>query len=381
MSLPDDLDPATLAAHGGGATDTASAGVVPPIQPATTFLRDPNYDLINPANIYSRDDSEALRAVETLLARLEQGEAALAFPSGMAATAAVFRSLPGGARVILQSGIYWGTTKWVRDFCARRGLSLLEVDAADTQALQAACTAHDPDLVFVETPSNPWLKTVDIRAAAEAAHAAGARLVVDSTASTPVLTQPLTLGADLVMHSATKGINGHSDVLAGALVTRDPEHPQWQAIAMDRHDAGAILGPFEAWLLLRGMRTLPLRVARMSASALDLAQRLATDARVTEVFYPGLPGHRGHDIAVGQMRGGFGGLLSVLVRGSRQDALDVAGRLRLFQRATSLGGVESLVEHRQSIEPNTGIPETLLRLSVGIEAPEDLWRDLDQALG
>ncbi|WP_424970817.1 trans-sulfuration enzyme family protein [Dinoroseobacter sp. S76] len=381
MPLPDDLDPATLAAHGGGATDTASAGIVPPIQPATTFLRDPKYDLVNPANIYSRDDSEALRAVETLLARLERGAAALAFPSGMAATAAVFRSLPNGARIVLQSGIYYGTSKFAREFCARRGLALLEVDASDPQALQAACAAHDPDLVFVETPSNPWLKTVDIRRAAETAHGVGARLVVDSTACTPVLTQPLSLGADIVMHSATKGINGHSDVLAGALVTRDPDHAQWQTIATDRHDAGAILGPFEAWLLLRGMRTLPLRMERMSATALELAQRLATDTRVAEVFYPGLPSHRGHDVAVAQMRGGFGGLLSFLVRGTRQDALDVIGRLQLIQRATSLGGVESLVEHRQSIEPDSGIPETLVRLSVGIEAPEDLWRDLDQALG
>lgn len=381
MPLPDDLHPATLAAHGGGALDTASAGVVPPIQPATTFLRDENYGLVNPANIYSRDDSEALRAVEHLLARLEGGAAALAFPSGMAATAAVFRSLPKGARVVLQSGIYWGTTKWVRDFCARRDIALIEVDAADRTALGAACDANGADLIFVETPSNPWLKTVDIRAAAACASQHGALLVVDSTAATPVLTQPLTHGADIVMHSATKGINGHSDVLAGALVTRDASTETWTRIATDRHDAGAILGPFEAWMLLRGMRTLPLRMTRMSATAQHLAHALSTDPRVPDVFYPGLPGHPGHDVAVTQMSGGFGGLMSFLVRGDLRDALAVVGRLRVFQRATSLGGVESLVEHRHTIEPHTGIPETLIRLSVGIEDPGDLWADLDQALG
>ncbi|MDD9715843.1 aminotransferase class I/II-fold pyridoxal phosphate-dependent enzyme [Dinoroseobacter sp. PD6] len=374
------LHPDTLAAHGGGAVDTASGGVVPPIQPATTFRRGPDYALLNPANIYSRDDSEALRAVETLLAALEGGAGALAFPSGMAATAAVFRTLPAGARVVLQSGIYWGTTKWVRDFCARRGVTLVEVDAADAHALGSAC-AEPTALVFVETPSNPWLKTVDIRAAAAAAHEVGALLVVDSTAATPVLTRPLGLGADLVMHSATKGLNGHSDVLAGALVTADAGHETWARIATDRHDAGAVLGPFEAWLLLRGMRTLPLRMARMSATALELAQRLSTDARVADVFYPGLPGHAGHDIAVAQMTGGFGGLMSFLVRGDRQTALEVVGRLELFQRATSLGGVESLVEHRATIEPDSGIPETLIRLSVGIEDAGDLWADLDRALG
>lgn len=381
MPLPDHLHPATLAAHGGGAVDTASAGVVPSIQPATTFLRDENYGLVNPANIYSRDDSEALRAVEHLLTKLEGGAAALAFPSGMAAIAAAFRSLPAGARVVVQSGIYWGTTKWVRDFCARREIALTEVDAADTHALGAACAARGADLIFVETPSNPWLKTVDIRAAAALARQHGALLVVDSTAATPVLTQPLRHGADIVMHSATKGLNGHSDVLAGALVTRDATTETWAHIATDRHDAGAVLGPFEAWLLLRGMRTLPLRVARMSTTALHLAHVLNADPRVADVYYPGLPSHPGHDVALTQMSGGFGGLMSFLVRGDREAALAVVGRLRIFQRATSLGGVESLVEHRHTIEPHTGIPDTLIRLSVGIEEPGDLWADLDQALG
>jgi len=212
------------------------------------------------------------------------------------------------------------------------------------------------------------------------AHKSGAVLVVDGTAATPVLTRALDLGADLVMHSATKALNGHSDVLAGVLSCRDPGNPMWQEIATDRHDAGAIIGPFEAWLLMRGMRTLPLRVERMSANALAVAEYLAAHPRIETVYYPGLASHVGHEIARRQMQGGYGYLLSALVVGGRARALEVVGRLQLFHRATSLGGVESLVEHRHTIEPHTGIPENLIRLSVGIEAVEDLIADLAQAL-
>jgi cystathionine gamma-synthase len=235
-------------------------------------------------------------------------------------------------------------------------------------------------MVWIETPSNPWLKTTDIAAASGMAHKAGAVLVVDGTAATPVLTRALDLGADMVMQSATKALNGHSDVLAGALSCRDPGQEMWREIARDRHDAGAILAPFEAWLLMRGMRTLPLRMERMCANALAVAEYLDARDDIAAVLYPGLSGHDGHEIATRQMRGGYGFLMSVLVRGDRARALDVVGRLRLFHRATSLGGVESLVEHRQTIEPQSGIPDTLLRLSVGIEDAGDLIADLAQAL-
>ncbi len=374
-----DVKPATWAAHAGGATDPNSAGIVPAIQPATTFLRDADYELINSDNLYLRPHNECVRHVERMVAQLEGAAETLVFPSGMAAIAAAFRWVPNGGRVIVQQGIYWGTTKWIREFCARRQITLNEVELRDLNTLAEAC-ATSADLVFIETPSNPWLVTVDVAEAARLAHAAGAVLVVDNTAGTPVLSQPLGLGADIVMHSATKAMNGHSDVLGGVLSTKQ-ETPVWEAIRTDRADAGAVMGPFEAWLLLRGLRTLPLRVERMSENAMRIARHLADHPAVEDVFYPGLETHQGHEIAKRQMQGGYGGLLSVLVKGDKENALRVTGRLELFLRATSLGGVESLVEHRFSVESHTGLPENLLRLSVGIEDVGDLIADLDQALG
>ena len=374
------LSVATIAAQAGGYIDAASGGVVPPIQPSTTFARDRSYQPHPTGNIYARDDNDVGRIAEALLAQLDNAEAALLFPNGMAAIAAVFRALPGGATVLVQSQIYWGTTKWLREFCARRSVTLIEADLSDIGQAQSLCAQHQPDLVFIETPSNPWLRTTDIALVAEATHAAGGRLVVDATAATPILTRALDFGADIVMHSATKGINGHSDVLAGVLATNAPADPHWQAIAIDRHDAGAVIGSFEAWLLIRSIRTLPLRVERMSQNAQAVAEFLQSHDAVAQVFYPGLPDFDGHSVAKRQMAGGFGSLLSFCVKGGAVEALRVAGRLNLFHRATSLGGVESLVEHRHTIEPHTGIPESLLRLSIGIEDVQDLRADLEQAL-
>ncbi|SHG88796.1 trans-sulfuration enzyme family protein [Cognatishimia maritima] len=374
-----DVKPATWVAHAGGAKDQSSGGVVPAIQPATTFYRDSDYGLHNPDNIYLRPHSENLRQAEAVIQKLEGAAETLLFPSGMAAIAAAFRWLPNGARVVLQDGIYWGTTKWIQAFCQRRGITLLTVDASDTEALAAICQ-DGVDLVFVETPSNPWLKIADIAKAAEAAHTNGGILVVDATAATPILSKPLALGADIVMHSATKALNGHSDVLGGVLSCRE-QGEIWEAIRTDRADSGAMLGPFEAWLLMRGMRTLALRVERMSENAQALATYFADHPAVEDVLYPGLPTHPAHALAKSQMTGGFGGLMSVLVKGDMQNALAVAGRLNLFVRATSLGGVESLVEHRYSVESHTGLPQNLLRLSVGIEDVQDLIDDFAQALG
>ncbi|UWR38837.1 PLP-dependent aspartate aminotransferase family protein [Sulfitobacter sp. W074] len=375
------LHPATIAAQAAGAVDPASGGVVPPVQFATTYLRDENYDLVNPDNVYLRSHNENTRVAERILNALEGAEETLIFPSGMAAIAAVFRTVPNGASVVVQSQIYWGTTKWIRDFCTRRQIVLHEVDASDLDAFAALCRAEKPDLCLIETPSNPWLRITDIAGAAAAAHEVGATLVVDSTAASPVLSHPLEHGADIVMHSATKGINGHSDVLAGSLATADAGAPRWQMIRDDRNEAGAVIGPMEAWLLARGMRTLPLRMREMSRNAMTLAEFLADHPQVEQVMYPGLPDHPGHALAAQQMSGGYGGLLSFVVKGGAGAALKAAGRLELFHRATSLGGVESLVEHRHTIEPHTGIPEGLLRLSVGIEDVEDLGADLGQALG
>lgn len=375
------LHPATIAAQAAGAVDPASGGVVPPVQFATTYLRDENYDLVNLDNVYLRSHNENTRVAERILNALEGAEETLIFPSGMAAIAAVFRTVPNGASVVVQSQIYWGTTKWIRDFCARRQIALHEVDASDLDAFAALCRAEKPDLCLIETPSNPWLRITDIAGAAAAAHEVGATLVVDSTAASPVLSHPLEHGADIVMHSATKGINGHSDVLAGSLATNDAGGARWQMIRDDRNEAGAVIGPMEAWLLARGMRTLPLRMREMSRNAMILAEFLSDHPQVEQVMYPGLPDHPGHALAAQQMSGGFGGLLSFVVKGGAEAALKAAGRLQLFHRATSLGGVESLVEHRHTIEPHTGIPEGLLRLSVGIEDVEDLGADLGQALG
>ncbi|MDP2517288.1 trans-sulfuration enzyme family protein [Shimia thalassica] len=375
-----DMKPATLAAQAGGVIDVQSGGVVPPIQPSTTFARDRDYEPLNADNIYARDNNDVARQAEAVLAQLEGGTEALLFPSGMAAIAALFRTVPNGGRVVVQSGIYWGTTKWIRDFCERRQIEMTEVEASDIAQLQEACAQAPAQIVWIETPSNPWLRIVDVEAAAEAAHQTGALLVVDSTAATPILSKPFALGADIVMHSTTKAINGHSDVLSGVLVAKETG-PVWDEIATDRASAGAVLGPFEAWLLLRGMRTLPLRVNQMCSNAMKVAAFLYDHPQVEDVLYPGLPSHAGHDLASKQMKGGFGFLMSFLVKGGREDALKVAGRLNLFHRATSLGGVESLVEHRYTIEPHTGIPENLLRISIGIEDADDLIADLAQALG
>ncbi len=369
---------ATLFAQADGAIDPLTGGVVPPIQPSSTFVRNKDYQPISDGHIYGRDDNDLLRLGEQILTKAEHGEDGLLFPSGMAAIAAVMRTTASGGRILLQSGIYWGTTKWVREFCQRRQIELLEVDSSNRKLLSRTIQSFRPDLVFVETPSNPLLKLVDIQAASKACSKNSSILIVDSTAATPVLTNPLDLGADIVMHSATKAINGHSDVLAGFLAVKDETLPIWQAIKTDRHDAGALLGSFEAWLLIRGMRTLPLRVERMSESALKTAGFLAEHDEVKKVFYPGLSTHPQFELAQVQMIGGFGSLMSFLVNGPSSRSLEVCGKLNLFKRATSLGGVESLVERRHSIEE--AIDPNLIRISVGIENADELIADLEQAL-
>ncbi|MFD0916192.1 trans-sulfuration enzyme family protein [Pseudahrensia aquimaris] len=370
---------ATHFAQAGGAIDPTTGAVVPPIHNATTFVRDENYEPFSPDHIYSRDQNDLYRLAESLLCEAEHAQAGLLLPSGMAAVATLVRTVPNRGRIVLQSGIYWAATKFVREFCARRQVELVEVDCADQAAFREVLEGQKADLVWIETPSNPYLKTVDVAASAKLAHAAGAVLAVDSTAATPILQQPLDLGADIVMHSATKGINGHSDVLAGFVACRDASHPIWELLKTDRAGAGAVIGSFEAWLLVRGMRTLPLRVERMSENALAVAEAMHAHSGIDSVLYPGLPSDPGHVLAKEQMSGGFGSLLSIRVKGGREAALKAVGKMQVFKRATSLGGVESLVEHRHTIE-NT-VPDDLLRLSVGIESADDLIGDLVQALG
>ena len=368
------LKPATIAARAGGAKG-AQGAVVPGIEVATTFARDADYALTGEGG-YGRDRNATVAQAEEVLRHLEGARETRLFASGMAAAAAVFQALPSGARGVVQSGIYWGVTHWLGRFCAKRAITLDTVDAADPEVIAAALSSP-ADLVWIVVPANPWLKVADISRVADLAHAAGALLVVDGTAATPVLTQSLALGADISMHSATKAINGHSDVLAGVVSCREASLPIWADICAQRTEAGALLGPMDAWLLLRGMRTLPLRMERMCATAQRVAEAMQAHDGIEAVWYPGLPDHPGHALAQRQMCGGAGYLLSVLVKG---DALTVAGRLKLIHRATSLGGTETLVEHRATVEPQSGIPDTLLRLSIGLEEAEDLISDLEQAL-
>ncbi len=379
--MTDDANGQTVAAKAGHFLDVHSGAVTPEIQPSTTYARDDRYDLINAANAYSRDDNPTFVHAERTLADLEHGEEALLFSSGMAAIAAVFYTLRPGSHIVVPDSMYWGVKAWLQNHCERSDIFMSEYDPCDVTTIETAMQSQNStSIVWVETPNNPYLHITDIEAAADIAHTGDAMLCVDSTVATPVFTRPLDLGADLVVHSATKYLNGHSDVLCGALVTRE-EHPLWQSIVTERQQAGALPGSFEAWLLLRGMRTLYVRVKEATANAMQIAEFLNAHASVETVWYPGLNSHPGYDIAKRQMQGGFGALLSFAVKGGKQEALKTAGRLQLITSATSLGGVETLIEHRHSVEPESnGIPENLLRLSVGIEHVDDLIADLDAAL-
>jgi cystathionine gamma-synthase len=302
------------------------------------------------------------------------------FTSGMTAATAVFQSLLPGDHVLVSRVLYWGVRKWLAEFALSWGLDVEFTDTGDLAALAAAIRPGRTRLLWLETPANPMWEVTDLAAASELAHAAGVRVVVDNTVATPVLTRPFEHGADLVVHSATKYLNGHSDVLAGAVLTAHRD-PFWERIRSWRRGAGAVLGPFEAWLLQRGMRTLYLRVHRASESALAIATHLHGHPELTAVLYPGLPSHPGYQIAARQMTGGFGGMLSIRLAGGASHAVAVLRATRVFKRATSLGGVESLIEHLAASEgPSSPVPDDLLRLSVGIEAAGDLIADLDAAL-
>ena len=363
----------TIAAKAGFDHDPATGAIVPPIHMATTYARDAAYRLIDGRD-YTRDKNPTLLSVERALAELEGGPAALVNASGMAAATSVFRAWlrPGQHAIVPRTG-YFALRNWVAAWSSAWGVA---IDVVDTTSLAAVAEAMRPTtkLVWIETPANPTWDVTDIAAVAELAHRGGARLAVDSTCATPVHTRPLALGADLVMHSATKYLAGHSDVLAGALVTARCDDA-WAALEDMRHVEGACLGPMEAWLLQRGMRTLFARVERQSRNALALAQRLA--ARGVAVDYPGLPTHPQHAVAVRQMTNGFGGMLSIHVA----KPLELIAKLRVWTPATSLGGIESLVEHRHTVEgANSPTPPELLRLSVGLEHEDDLFEDLANAL-
>jgi cystathionine gamma-synthase len=374
-----DVKPSTLAAQALGWHDPSTGALVPSVIPSAPFERAPDGSYPG-GHTYTRDQNPTYEQAEALLAALEGGVGAMLFSSGMAAATTVFETLELGAHVVAPRQMYWTIRRWLEQLAAAQRIVLDFVPNDDLDGLRATIRPGRTKIVWVETPSNPTCDITDIAASAEIAHAAGARVVVDGTVATPVLCQPLALGADLVMHSATKQLNGHSDVLAGALVTRTDDD-FWTQVGHDRSYRGAVLGPFEAWLLLRGMRTLFLRVPAAARSALRVAEMLARHPAVVQVMYPGLRSHPGHAVAARQMRGGYGMMLSFRPGGGERVAKRVVGALRLFRNATSLGGVESLVEHRAPVEgPGTTVPDDLIRLSLGIEDADDLVSDLEQAL-
>jgi cystathionine gamma-synthase len=370
--------PRTVVAQALGAIEPETQGVVLPLHVATTFIRDPD-NQYRTGYVYGRPDNATVRHTENVIAALEGAPEAMLFGAGMAAATSVVLALPSGAHILAPKVMYWSLRNWMTTAATRFGYRVDLVDMENLDAVRAAIKPGETKLIWIETPANPLWGITDIAAVAGIAHGAGAILAVDSTVATPLFCRPLSLGADIVMHSATKYLNGHSDVIAGALATARTDE-FWTAVKTVRAQHGAILGPFEAWLLLRGLRTLDARVRAATESAMELARRFEQHPAIASVLYPGLPSFPGHELARRQMSG-FSGMMSVRLKGGERAAIDAAARVEIWKRATSLGGVESLIEHRASIEgPGSPCPPDLLRLSVGLEDAEDLYSDLDRAL-
>ena len=371
--------PETIAAQALGWVDETTKAIAPPIHTATTFLRDTD-NQYRSGRVYARDHNPAYDQAEAVMCALEKGAHAALFASGMAAATASFLALRPGNHVIAPKVMYWSLRNWLANFATQWGLQVEFIDTSNLDELKRSIRFGKTKLVWVETPANPLWTITDIAAAAEISHAGGALLAVDSTTASPVLTRPLTLGADIVMHSATKYLNGHSDLIAGVLVARESSE-YWSRVKSVRAQLGGTMGSFEAWLLLRGMRTLFLRVEAACRSAQRIADFFDNHSLVETVLYPGLKDFPGHDVAAAQMMGGFGGMLSLRVKGGEAAAIKTAASVEVWKRATSLGGVESLIEHRASVEgAGSPVPPDLLRLSVGIENVDDLIEDLDHAL-
>lgn len=367
----------TTAVHAGAAIDRETGAIAPPIHLSTTFEH-PADAAQTTGYLYGRYGNPTQDRLEEALAALDGGACALAFASGMAAATALLQNLPAGSHVLMADDTYFAIRKLAQAWFARWGLELTLVDMTDVEAVRAAVRPQTR-CIWVETPSNPLLKLTSVAAIAAIARAADATLVVDATFATPLLLQPLKLGADVVMHSTTKYLAGHSDVTGGALVFARRDALA-EAVADTRKLLGAIANPFASWLVLRGLRSLAPRLDWHQRNAGAVASFLAAHARVARVHYPGLASHPQHAIVAAEMRGP-GGMLSFEVNGGRAEAIAVAARLQLFTNATSLGGYESLVEHRNSSDgPGSTTPPALLRLSVGLEHADDLIDDLRQAL-
>lgn len=364
--------------QGGHDASSETGAVVPPIHPSTTFARDGNYELAGDY-LYSRHGAPNHAPVERLAARLDNGTGALVFSSGLAAFAALIETVPSGATVVAPQVMYHGAQLWLRRLHQTGRIELALFDQTRPGTMEETVERMQPDLVWIETPVNPTWDVIDIRAAASATHSAGGSLAVDVTVA-PLTTRPIELGADYAFHSATKFYNGHADLLGGILVTAE-ENDRWDQVQWIRTHTGGVMGAFEAWLLLRGMKTLYLRVDRATESAMAFARHFEGHPSVEAVLYPGLPSHPGHQVAKSQMDRGYGAMLSILVKGGFDAAHRVATSTELFIPATSLGGVESLIEHRAVLEPpESVVPDNLLRLSIGIEPVAELIADLEQAL-
>ncbi len=373
--------PSTIAAQALRRHETTAERrrITPPIDISTTYERDAD-NAYSSGYCYGRDDNATIRHGEEVLARLEGGATAALFGSGMAAAITAFLALPRPAHIIVPKVMYWCLRDWLKNDAPGHGLEVSFADMSDLDQLRGALRPGATKMIWIETPSNPLWGITDIAGCTAIAHEAGAIVAADSTVTTPVLTRPIELGVDVVMHSATKYLNGHSDVIAGALVFAKDDAFAAEARRL-RKALGAVLSPRDGALLLRGMRTLHLRVAQQCQSAMTLARHFSNHTAIAQVLYPGLETHRGHDLAAKQMHGGFGGMLSVRVKAGEAAAIAAAAQVKLWRRATSLGSVESLIEHRASIEgAGSPCPPDLLRLSTGIEAVEDLIADLESAL-
>ena len=379
MMDPSERHAETRIAQGAGSVAEPYRDIIPPIHVATTYER--GADGTYPGGrIYGRADNPSYDAPEALIASLEGAAGALLFSSGQAAAAALFQALAPDDHVLLPRYMYWGLRNWIVQFAQTWRLSIDTYENGSLDDAVGKMRARRPRLVWIETPANPTWDITEVAGISAVARDVGAVVAVDSTVATPLLTQPLRLGAHIVMHSATKYLNGHSDVVAGALATARDD-ALWQRIRYVRSAGGAVLGPVEAWLLARGMRTLHVRVSRACDNAMAIATRLQRHPKLSHVLYPGLAEHPGHAIATHQMNGRYGGMMSLRLREGEAAARAFTAKLRVFKRATSLGSVESLAEHRASVEgPGTLCPPDLVRLSIGIEHAADLIDDLEQAL-
>ncbi len=372
------MHPETKVVHAGQHIDPTTGAVAQPIHLSTTFERDADGEYSR-GLVYTRDENPNRHALEKALAQLEGGVDAAAFSSGSVATMTLLQSLRTGDHILAPDNFYFGLQLLIKDVFSAWGLEQTFVDMTDLEAVQAAMRSNTR-MVLVETPSNPLMKITDIAAVAEIAHASGAVMACDNTIPTPLFQNPLQHGADFVIHSTTKYLGGHSDVLSGAIIARE-DNDLWQRIQMVQKLGGAVASPFDSWMVLRGIQTLAVRMKAHAANALELAQRLEQHPNIERVLYAGLESHPQHEIANKQMSH-FSGLMSVLVKGGQEEAMQVAAKVQRFTRATSFGGTHSLIEHRASVEaPGTLTPQNLLRLSIGIEHVEDLWDDLEQALG